>query len=108
MGRILKIIDITKRIIDEKIHAFRLYEAISVINELISFGDKYVNDHEVWKDTDSKKKEILNLIVILDNVAAFLKPFLPETSEKISKSINWLDNKNLEVRKDEVLFPRLS
>lgn len=101
-------IDATKTVVDEKIHAFRLHEAIGAINELISFGDKYVNDHEVWKETDSKKKEILNLIVILDNVAAFLKPFLPETAEKISKSINWLDRKNLEVRKGESLFPRLN
>ena len=100
-------IDTTKEVIDEKIHAFRLHEAIGAINELVSFGDKYVNDHEVWKETDSKKKEILNLIVTLDNVAAFLRPFLPETAEKISKSINWLDKKNLEVRKGESLFPRL-
>ncbi len=100
-------INITKGLMDEKIHAFRLHEAIGAISELISFGDKYINDHEVWKDANSKKKEILNLIVILDNVAAFLKSFLPETSEKISKSINWLDKKNLEVKKGESLFPRL-
>ena len=100
-------IDAIRGLIDEKIHAFRLHEAIGAINELISFGDKYVNDHEVWKDTDSKKKEILNLIVLLDNVAAFLTPFLPETAEKISKSINWLDKKNLEIKKGAGLFPRL-
>lgn len=100
-------IDLTKKQVDEKIHAFRLHEAVLAINELISLGDKYVNDHQVWKDTESKKKEILNLIVILDNVASLLLPFLPEISEKISKSINWLDKSNLEVKKGAVLFPRL-
>lgn len=101
-------IEATKSLVEEKIHSFRLHEAVSAINELISMGDKYVNDHEVWKDTESKKNEILNLVVVLDNVAALLSPFLPETSEKISKSINWLDKNNLEVKKGEALFPRLN
>ena len=67
-----------------------------------------MNDHEVWKDTESKKKEILNLIVILDNVAGLLLPFLPETSEKISKNIEWVDKNSLEIKKGEALFPRLN
>lgn len=101
-------IEWAKKRVDQKIHEFRLHEAIGAINELISFGDKYVNDHEAWKETDSKKQEILSLVVILDNVAGLLKPFLPETAEKISQSIVWIDGKNLEVKKGAVLFPRLS
>jgi len=107
-GLVNKKIESTKKLVEEKIHAFRLHEAISAINELISLGDKYVNDHEVWKDTESKKKEILNLIVILDNVAGLLLPFLPETSEKISKNIEWVDKNSLEIKKGEALFPRLN
>ena len=101
-------IEATKKQVDEKIHAFRLHEAVSAINELISLGDKYVNDHEVWKDTENKKKEILNLVAILDNVAGLLLPFLPETSEKISKSINWINKNTLEVVRGAGLFPRLA
>ena len=100
-------IEAARGLLDKKIHEFKLHEAIGAINELISFGDKYVNEHEVWKATDSKRKEILNLVVILDNVAGLLKPFLPETAEKISRSIVWIDGKNLEVKKGAVLFPRL-
>ncbi|MEK9173272.1 MAG: methionine--tRNA ligase [Patescibacteria group bacterium] len=100
-------IEAARGLLDKKIHEFKLHEAIGAINELISFGDKYVNEHEVWKETDSKRKEILNLVVILDNVAGLLKPFLPETAEKISRSIVWIDGKNLEVKKGAVLFPRL-
>ncbi|MBI3588997.1 MAG: methionine--tRNA ligase [Candidatus Liptonbacteria bacterium] len=100
-------IESVKAIVDQKIHEFRLHEALGAINELIAFGDKYVNNHEVWKDTDSKKQEVLNLVVILDNVAALLKPFLPETAEKIQPCLVWLDEKNLEIKKGEVLFPRL-
>ncbi|TSC82743.1 MAG: methionyl-tRNA synthetase [Parcubacteria group bacterium Gr01-1014_20] len=100
-------IEAARNLLDKKIHEFKLHEAIGAINELISFGDKYVNDHEVWKEAESKKKEILNLVVILDNVAGLLKPFLPETAGKISQSIVWIDDKNLEVKKGAVLFPRL-
>ncbi len=98
----------TRKIIDLKLSEFRIHEAVAAIDELISFGDRYVNENEVWKETESKKKIIINLIVILDNVASFLKPFLPETAEKIEKSIKWVDEKDLMVRKGEILFPRLN
>ncbi len=100
-------IESAKKLVEEKIHAFRLHEAIGAIPELISFGDKYVNEHEVWKDTENKKDKVLNLAVILDNVSSLLKPFLPETAGKIEKNIHWLNEKNLEIKKGEVLFPRL-
>lgn len=98
----------TRKIIDLKLSEFRIHEAVAAIDELISFGDRYVNENEVWKETESKNKIIINLIVILDNVASFLKPFLPETAEKIEKSIKWVDEKDLMVRKGEILFPRLN
>lgn len=100
-------IEWAKTQVDEKIHEFKLNEAVFAINELIALGDRYVNDHEVWKDTNSKKKEILNLVVILNSVAALLSPFLPETAEKILKSINWLDKNSFEAQKSAGLFPRL-
>ena len=77
---------------------------------LVAFGDFYVNKNEVWaiKDQGLKKKAIFNLIVILDNVSAVLLPFLPKTAEKITQNIQWLGDKTLEIKKGEVLFPRLS
>lgn len=98
----------TKIAVEEKIHAFRLHEALTAINGLISFGDKYVNEHEVWKDTESKKDKVLNLIVLVDAVADLIRPFLPETAEKISKCIVWSGKEELEVKKGKVLFLRLS
>ncbi len=97
-----------KKQVDQKIHEFKLHEAVGAINELVAFGDKYVNDHEIWKDTGNKKKETLNLVLVLDNVAGLLKAFLPETSEKISRSIRWTGRTNIEIQKSEVLFPRLN
>ena len=86
---------------------FKIHEAIISINELITFGDRYINENAIWKDTESKKEKVFNAVVLLDNVASFYQPFLPETSWNISKNIVWLDKKILEVKKGESLFPRL-
>ena len=101
-------IGLTKKTVHEKLETFRLHEALIAINELISFGDKYVNDNEIWKETESKKDILLGLVVILDNVSALLAPFLPQTAETIQKSIIWTDHKTLIVEKSGALFPRLN
>lgn len=108
-AEVRKKIDFTKKTVEEKINSFKLNEAMQAIMALVAFGDFYVNKNEVWaiKDQGLKKKAIFNLIVILDNVSAALSPFLPETAEKITKRIIWKGNK-LEIKKGEVLFPRLS
>lgn len=97
-----------KELVFQKLGGFKFNEAAKEIWDLISFGDTYVNKTEVWaiKDEKIQNKTIFNLIVILDNVAALLKPFLPETSERITKSIVW-QNKTLFVKKPEILFPRI-
>lgn len=99
----------TKELISQKLKEFKFNEALAAIWELIAFGDAYVNDREVWaiKDKDSKTGAILNLVVILDNVAIMIRPFLPETSERITKSISWSDNNVLRVARIKPLFPRL-
>jgi len=98
-----------KELVFQKLGGFKFNEAAKEIWDLISFGDAYVNKTEVWaiKDEKIQNKIIFNLIVILDNVAALLKPFLPETSERITKSIVWR-NKTLFVKKPEILFPRIT
>jgi len=99
-----------KKAVEENLDKFKFNEASAAIWELISFGDKYVNEKQPWnirhQTSDFRLQTITNLIVILDNVAALLKPFLPETAEKITKAINWEGDK-LQVKKIASLFPRL-
>lgn len=99
----------TRRTAEQKIREFKLHEALTAIWNLISFGDEYVNKNQIWAITDEneKKEKIFNLIVILDNVAALLKPFLPASAEKIEKSIHWFNTNHLQVKKMPILFPRL-
>ncbi len=98
-----------RKVLDQKIEEFKLNEALEKIWNLVSFGDKYINEKKPWdKNLDEavRQQAIFNSVAILDNVAALLNPFLPETSEKITKSIVW-DKNVLKVRKIENLFPRL-
>jgi methionyl-tRNA synthetase len=87
---------------------FKFLEALAAIWGLIGFGDEYVNRTAPWgiKDSKEKTQTVFNLVVVLDNIAALLQPFLPETSRKITESINWGDE-SLTIRKSEALFPRL-
>ena len=100
---ILDKISETKKLVEQKIDEFKFNEAISAIWELISFGDNYVNQTKPWENPESKKSEIADLVIILENVAELISPFLPETSEKILKNI-----KSGKIIKGENLFPRLN
>jgi len=91
--------------VEQKINEFKLHEALAIIWNLISFGDGYINEHQVWKTKD--KKVLTSLIVLLDNIAYLLSPFLPETAKKITDSIEWHDG-TLIVKKGGNLFPRLT
>lgn len=81
---------------------FKFNEALIVVWELISFCDKYIEKEKPWEipSSDSRLEKILiNLFYSLEQIAELLKPFLPETSEKILKQIK--------TQKSEPLFPRL-
>jgi valyl-tRNA synthetase len=102
---ILEKISSTKDKIGELTKEFKFSEALSCTWELISFADKYVNDRKPWAEKDNTQT-LVNALTIIDNVAALLAPYLPATSEKITKSIIWNDL-GLRVVKSAALFPRV-
>ena len=87
----------TKKEVVKKLEEFKFSESLSVVWDLIAFGDKYINQTQAWKVSDAKLKSqiISNLIAILNSVADILGPFLPETGAKITQ-----------LKKGEILFPR--
>ena len=76
---------------------FKFNESLIVIWQLISFCDKYIEKEKPWKTKD--KKVISNLLFAVKEIAEFLKPFLPETSEKILEQVK--------DKKIKPLFPRI-
>lgn len=117
-----------KEAVGKKIDEFKLHEALAAIWELISFGDKYINENKPWAKSvkDGRSKEpssraigpndpgtrsgeavIYNALYILENVAELLRPFLPETAQKILDAIEHKSNATILAKKITSLFPRL-
>ncbi len=88
--------------IEEFINEFKFNEAIAAAWQLVSVGDKYIDDKKPWAlDSSSPdyKKIVGSLLFLISEIGQLIEPFLPETSEKIADLI-----KN---KKSGVLFPRL-
>ena len=74
---------------DTAFEEFRLNDAIALVWERIGELDKFVEEEKPWeliKKEDHKIKSVLDHLTdgILE-IAELLKPFLPETAEKIKK-----------------------
>jgi methionyl-tRNA synthetase len=95
------------------LESFKFNEALKAIWELIGFSDRYIEKERPWEDKNQKskiknQKVINNLLAILDNIAKFLEPFLPETSGRIKKEIERDKKSGTFINKrGKVLFPRL-
>lgn len=103
-----KQIAVMKTAVAKKMGEFKFNEALMSVWDVLAFGDRYVNEKKVWAIADDKarRKAVFNLIALLDNIAAALLPFLPETSNKITNAIQW-EEKTLRTKKIGVLFPRM-
>ncbi len=90
--------------VEDSIISFKLHEALFAIWKLITFGDKYINEHKPWETND--KTVIYNATYILENVAKLLKSFLPDSANKILDAIDNTNGK-LVTKKIAPLFPRI-
>ena len=70
----------------------------------IKQADTLINEREVWKlEGEEKEKVLTDLVNRLRQIGTDLAPFLPGTSEKILKTFS-----GPEIKKSEILFPRLT
>lgn len=85
---------------------FENYELDKALNEIFAFIDacnEYVQKTQPWKEECKDKKKILyELKESILKIAEILSPFLPETSEKITKQFS---AKN--IKKGEILFRKI-
>lgn len=84
---------------------FKFKEALGAVWGMISFCDSYIEKQRPWENNNDNKSKLKNkkvvyeLLFALGQIAKMLTPFMPETSEKISKQIK--------SKKPKPLFPRL-
>lgn len=88
----------------EALTSLRLPEALDIIMVEIKSLDQYINNETPWKIDDIKKlEEVLSYAVNKIRQISFeLKPFLPETAEKIEKQFA-----GPKIKSGPSLFPRL-
>ena len=97
--------------IEPLIQSFKFNEALDIVWSEISGIDKYINRKEVWAlPVEEKRKELRQIILGtegikgLRDIAEALRPFLPETAEKIEAIFQGPAVKAPE----RPLFPRLT
>ncbi len=90
----------------EALSNFRFNDALSFVWKKITDLDKYINTEKPWellKTNDHKLKTVLaHAIDQLQEIAALLEPFLPETARKIEDQF-----KGPTIRSAPSLFPRI-
>ncbi len=83
---------------------FELNKSLDVIWNKIKELDILINAKKVWTLEGSELQKVLEFLVNdIRQIAVDLKPFLPETSEKIEKQY-----KVLKIKSGDPLFPRLN
>ncbi|PIR72605.1 MAG: methionine--tRNA ligase [Candidatus Nealsonbacteria bacterium CG10_big_fil_rev_8_21_14_0_10_36_228] len=93
------IIDETWKNYKKALDEFKFNEVLISIWELISVCDRYIEKERPWEKSEKQQLTINNLLFTIDNIAQLLKPFLPETSEKVLEQFK--------TKKIKILFPRL-
>lgn len=101
---LIKQIKLTQENYKKALEDIKFNEALEAIWKLISTCDEYIEENKPWelqKSDEKKFKEVISdLLISIKEITNLLKPFMPETSEKILEQIK-------QNKKGETLFPRL-
>ncbi len=112
-------------LVDKKMDELRISDALEDIFELLRKSNKYIDDTTPWilaKDeskSDRLKTVLYNLLESIRIASILLKPFIPETSEKILNILNTKNTDydtiefgnletNITLNEPEVLFARIT
>lgn len=90
--------------IAKRFEEFRFDKALEVIWDKITQADKYLDKKKPWTLQGETLQEVLTKIIgEVRQISSDLKPFLPQTAEKIQEQF-----KGPKIKSQEALFPRLA
>ena len=91
-----------KKRVEENLDNYEIKVAADIINELSTFGNKYIDDNKPWLETEKSKVEIVlnNLSYLLNIINELYSPILPETTERAKEA--WANREGI------ILFPNLN
>lgn len=109
--------------ISKNIYEYKIREAQAEMMNLARLGNKYLADQEPWKVIKTDEERVKTILYIALQITAALSvasfPFIPDTSKKLQKMLNfssenWTDLLQKEVlqagnkiREVEILFPKI-
>lgn len=99
--------------IEKKIDDYEFDKVLNLIFEFVDNCNEYVQNKKPWETKD--KKILYELADSIKAIVILLWPFIPETSEKISKQFNFKVNfeeikkplKENKIKKGEILFKKI-
>jgi len=99
--------------ISSLIETYQFDKALNVIFSFIDYCNEFVQNNKLWETKN--KKQIYELLDSIKVIAILLWPFIPETSEKIAKNLEFeIKWENIEkplvikkIRKNEILFNKI-
>lgn len=103
---------------EELLEDCELKSALKQIMGLCRMGNQYFQEHEPWKNEETRKKTVYICANIVAKLAIVLEPYIPETAEKIWHQLNldaprtWAMAQTLpvsttKIKEPEILFEQL-
>lgn len=90
------------KFVSEPLEQFRFDWALEEIWKKIKILDTKINAEKFWENTKTKINSFVEVIEDIRQIAYDLKPFLPETAEKIEKQF-----KGPKINSAKILFPKI-
>lgn len=79
--------------LEASFEGYKFRQAQQTVMEIARLGNRYLTEKEPWKtfktNAEDARATLHNCLVLIGHLAASLQPFLPGTSAKLLKMINW-------------------
>jgi methionyl-tRNA synthetase len=93
--------------ISKNIYEYKLREAQAEMMNLARLGNKYLADQEPWKVIKTDEERVKTILYIALQITAALSvasfPFIPDTSKKLQKMLNFSSESWTDLLQEEVL-----
>jgi len=84
---------------EQKLEACELKSALKQIMGICRVGNQYFQEHEPWKQKDTREKTIYVCANVVAKLAILLEPYLPVTAEKIWGQLNLKEKRTWKLAK---------
>ncbi len=94
------LVDGYRQRIEKAFEEFELHEAVSMINELVSFGNQHIHEKEPWRQSHEEASITMNNVsYVMQTASELYEPIIPDGAKKAIEAI--------EKKEKLILYPRI-